>query len=177
MTTDGGGWTLVWKHTYMKYRTLHEKMFYYSDYTQPCVKDASHQEWCNVPNKARFNPTKQMIVAYHKGTIVYAYKGYFNRNIDYHWTGGILLDAKVVEDECTRNNKVVVPAPSIHGTGIFGLTFDKLTPTNYHSNCDTYHRGTTLTQQIDCRWHDCWLPSSISSKAYNTEMTVAIYVR
>ena len=48
-------------------------MFYYSDYNQPCVKNASYGEWCNVPNKARFNPTEQMIVAYHTGTTVYAY--------------------------------------------------------------------------------------------------------
>ena len=60
-------------------------MLYYSDYTQPCVKDGSHQEWCysNVPNKAHFNPTEQMIAAYHKGTIIYAYKGYFNYSIDH----------------------------------------------------------------------------------------------
>ena len=177
MTADGGGWTLVWQHTYMKYKPLNEKMFYYSKYTQPCVKDASHQEWCNVPNKAHFNPTEQMIVAYHKGTIVYAYKGYFNRNIDYDWTGAILLDAKVVEDKCKRYNRVVVPAPSVHKTGIFGFTFDKASPTDHHNNCDTYNEGTTLNTQVDCRWHDCRLPSSISSKTHDTEMTMAICVR
>ena len=34
-----------------------------------------------------------MIVAYHKGTIVYAYKGIFNYNIDhaYDWNGGVLV--------------------------------------------------------------------------------------
>jgi len=48
---------------------------------------------CNVPDKASFNPTEQMIVAYHKGTKVFAYKGYFNRNIDYHWTGAFLQEA------------------------------------------------------------------------------------
>ena len=45
---------------------------------------------CNVPNKAHFNPTEQMIVAYHKGTIVCAYKGIFNYNMDHHWSGAIL---------------------------------------------------------------------------------------
>ena len=65
-------------------------MFYYSSSYRPCVKDASHEDWCNVPNKSTFYPTEQMIVAYHKGTVVYAYKGYFSHNIDYHWTGVIL---------------------------------------------------------------------------------------
>ncbi|XP_065915058.1 uncharacterized protein [Dysidea avara] len=176
MTIDDGGWTLVWQHTYMKYNPLYTKMFYYSDYNQPCVKDASHQEWCNVPNKTRFNPTEQMIVAYHKGTIVYAYKGYFNRNIDYHWTGGILLDAKKVVDKCTRSNGVP-PAPSVNGNGIFGLTFDKVSPTVHYNNCDTYNVGSTLTNPVDCRWHDCRMPTTISSKAYSTNMVVAMYVR
>jgi len=173
MTIDGGGWSLVWQHTYMKYSPLYTKMFYYSDYNQPCVNDASNQEWCNIPNKARFNSTEQMIVAYHKRTIVYAYKGYFNCNIDYHWTGGILLDAKKVVDQCTRSNGVP-PAPSV---SLFGLTFDKVTPTNHYKNCDTYYAGSTLTNPADCRWHDCRIPSAISSKEVNTDMTVVIYVR
>ena len=176
MTTDGGGWTLVWKHAYMKYNTLSSKMFYFSDYYRSCVKDASHEEWCNIPNKTRFNPTEQMIVAYHKGTIVYAYKGYFNRNIDYHWTGAILLDAKKVIDKCIKRNGVG-PAPSVHLSGIFGLTIDKVTPTNHYVNCDTYGEGSTLTNPTDCRWHDCGLPPDISSSSRNTDMTVAIYVR
>ena len=177
MTIDGGGWTLVWQHTYLKFNnSLHSKMFYYSDYYRSCVKDVSHEEWCNVPNKAQFNPTEQMIVAYHKGTIVYAYKGYFNRNIDHHWTGVVLLDAKKVVDQCSHNNGVP-PAPSVHVSGIFGLTFDKISPTNYYSNCDTYGERSTLQTPVDCRWHDCDLPSGISSLSRNTDMTVAIYVR
>ena len=176
MTIDGGGWTLVWQHTYMKYNPLYTNMFYYSDYNQPCVKDASHQEWCNVPNKTRFNPTEQMMVAYHKGTIVFAYKGYFNRNIDYHWTGGILLDAKKVVDKCTRSNGVP-PAPSVQVSGIFGLNFDKASPTNHYLNCNTYMTGSTLTSQNDCRFRDCGLPSFISSRAQDTDMTMAIFVR
>ena len=117
-----------------------------------------------------------MIVAYHKGTIVYAYKGYFNRNIDHNWTGAILLDAKKVIDKCRHFNGVS-PAPSVHVSGIFGLTFDKSSPTNYYYNCDTYERGTTLTKQTECRWHDCLLPSDISSMARKTNMTMALFVR
>jgi len=176
MFTDGGGWTLVWQHTYMKFKPLSSKMFYFSKSYRPCVKDASQEDWCNVPNKARFNPTEQMTVGYYKGTIVYAYKGFFNRNIDHHWTGAILLDAKKVIDQCTQHNGVP-PAPSVHHSGIFGLNFDKLTPTNHYVNCDTYHQGSTLTSQIDCRWRDCILPSSISSSRSNTDMTMALFVR
>ena len=138
-------------------------------------KDATHEDWCNVPNKARFNPTEQMIVAYHKGTIVYAYKGYFNCNIDQHWVGGILIYPQKVIDKC-RRNVGTPPAPSIHSTGIFGLTFDKLSPYNYYFNCDTYHDGSTLTNSLDCRWLDCRLPSSVSTQQHNTDMTMAIFL-
>jgi len=151
-------------------------MFYFSKGYRPCVKDASQEDWCNVPNKASFNPTEQMTVGYYKGTMVYAYKGFFNRNIDHHWTGAILLDAKKVIDKCTSSNGVP-PAPSVHHSGIFGLNFDKVTPTNHYVNCDTYHQGSTLTNPISCRWHDCHLPSSISSKKYGTDMTMALFVR
>ena len=66
-----------------------------------------------IPNKKRFNPTEQMIVAYHKGTIVYAYKGIFNYNIDHDWTGGVLVDYKKIVDKCTRSGSPnVQPAPS-----------------------------------------------------------------
>ena len=177
MTTDGGGWTLVWQHTYMKYKRLHPKMFYYSTSYQPCIKNASHEDWCNVPNKARFNPTEQMIVAYHKGTTVYAYKGDFNYNIDHYWTGAILHNAKKLIDYCTTGSNGVPPAPSVHYSGIFGLNFDKITPNNYYVNCDTYHQRSTLTNPKECRWYDCHLPSNISSKKIGTNMTLAIFVR
>ena len=178
MMTDGGGWTLVWQHTYMKYNPLHSRMFYFSDYYQPCDKNSSYEEWCNVPNKARFKPTEQMIVTYHKGTMVYAYKGLFNPNIDYNWIGGILLEAKRIKDLCTESPKVVPsPSPSIHYSGIFGLTFDKWSPTNHNVDSDTYYSGTTLTNPKDCRWCNYNLPNSISAKSTRTDMTLAIYVR
>ena len=76
---DDGGWTLVWQHSYMEDLPLNLSMRYFSkDYT-PCVARASG--WCNIPNKARFNPTEQMIVVYHKGTVC---------NIDYNWNGATL---------------------------------------------------------------------------------------
>lgn len=178
MTTCGGGWTLVWLHTYMKYNTLYENMFYYSKHYQSCAMNSTNQGWCNIPKKTRFNPTEQMIVAYHKGTIVYAYKGYFNRNIDYHWTGGILLDPSVCIDRCTRRDTSgATPAPSVHNTGVLGLSFDKKSPSDHYNNCDTYHEGTTLTSPKECRWHNCLLPSSISTKDRDTDMAIGIFVR
>jgi len=127
MVTDGGGWTLVWQHAYMKFKSLNSTMFYFSKTYQPCVKKVSQEDWCNVPNKASFNPTEHMIAAYHKNTIVYAYKGIFNCNMDKHWTGTMLIDARKVIDKCAQNNGVL-PAPSVHKSGIFGLNFDKKHP-------------------------------------------------
>ena len=176
MKIDGGGWTLVWQHTYMKFNPLTSDMFYFSKSYRPCIKDASYEDWCNVPKKVRFHPTEQIIVAYHKGTIVYAYKAHFNYNIDHYWTGTILHDAEKVIDKCARSNGIP-PSPSVHISGIFGLNFDKVSPTNYYYNCDTYETGSTLTRQTDCRWHDCPLPSSISDITQDTNMTMAIFVR
>ena len=167
---DGGGWTLVWQHSYMEDLPLNVSMRYFSEDYTPCVTRASG--WCNIPNKARFNPTEQMIVAYHEGTVVYAYKGLFNRNIDYNWSGAILLDFEKIVDRCISNNGIQ-PAPRSNLT--VGLTFDKHSPYNYKANCDTY-KG-TFTSPRDCRWENCVLPSSISSKYHFVQMTVAIYVR
>ena len=88
-TLDKGGWTLVWQHSYMEEGTITTNMTYFSNHYKPCTKHAT--SWCNVPNKARFNPTEQIIVAYKSKQVVYAYKGVFNRNIDYDWSGGYIL--------------------------------------------------------------------------------------
>ena len=69
---DGGGWTLVWQHSYMEDLPLSHNMTFFSDHYKSCTTRASG--WCNIPNKARFSATEQMIVAYHEETIVYAYK-------------------------------------------------------------------------------------------------------
>ena len=174
MTTDGGGWTLVWQHSYMETSPLSTNMYYFSDYYKACATYASG--WCNIPNKKRFNPTEQMIVAYHKGTIVWAYKGVFNYNIDHDWTGGVLVDFKKIADQCTRNIEIL-PAPSTHSKNpnLLGLAFDKHSPYNYLQNCDTIWGS--LDSPGECRWHDCYLPSVVSAKATQTQQTVAIYVR
>ena len=113
-----------------------------------------------------------MIVAYHNTAIVYAYKGIFNRNIDYDWSGGILLNFKMIVDKCTIQNGVQ-PAPTINH--IPGISFDKLSPYNYRSNHNTL--SGSLTSPSDCRWWDCNLPSSISASKRNVQMTMAIFVR
>ena len=167
---DGGGWTLIWQHSYMEDLPLKLSMRYFSEDYTPCVTRASG--WCNIPNKARFNPTEQMIVAYHKGSAVYAYKGLFNRNIDYNWSGAILLDFKKIVDKCSSNNDVQ-PAPA--NEIAIGLTFDKASPYNYKRNCDTYRD--TFASPRECRWENCQLPSSISNSKQHVQMTLAIYVR
>ena len=114
-----------------------------------------------------------MIVAYHKGTVVYAYKGLFNRNIDYDWTGGILLDFKKIVDKCAHTtSNGVQSAPE--NNFVVGLTFDKWSPYNYKANCDTYQG--TFASPHECRWENCQLPSSISSSSQHVQMTMAIYV-
>ena len=167
---DGGGWTLVWQHSYMEDLPLNLSMRYFSEDYTPCVTRASG--WCNIPNKARFNPTEQMIVAYHKRTVVYAYKGLFNRNIDYNWSGAILLDFEKIVDKCTADNGVQ-PAPENQLT--IGLTFDKHSPYNHYSNYDT--NDGSFSSPIDGRWENCKLPSSISSFSLHVQMTMAIFVR
>ena len=169
MATNGGGWTLVWKHSYMETSPLSTDMYYFSDYYKSCTTYDSG--WCNIPNKKRFNPTEQMIVAYHKGSIVYAYKGIFNYNIDHDWTGGVLVDFKKIIDKCTGStSQNIQPAPSAYSKTLLGLTFDKLSPYDYSDNCDNLQGS--FGSPRDCRWADCEYP-----RRYNAQQTVAIYVR
>ena len=173
MSTCGGGWTLVWKHSYMEVTPLTSDMYYFSDHYRPCTDINSG--WCNVPHKSRFGATEMMIVAYHNKRVVYAYHGKFNRNIDLDWTGGVLLDHHKCVDHCAINNGVR-PAPSAHGDNrLLGIAFDKRTPDNYYQNCDTFH--TNFDNPGECRWYDCNIPTSISATKSGVQMTVAIYVR
>ena len=69
----------------------------------------SHEEWFNVPNKGFFNANEQMVAAYHKGTMVFAYKGYFNSYINYHWTGAFLSDpTKVLDKRAAHNGEAIM---------------------------------------------------------------------
>ena len=166
MTTDEGGWHLVWKHSYLQVSPLTIDMFYNSSFYKPCT-DLS-VGWCNVPNKTRLQPEEMMIAAYHNGILVYAYKGTFNRNIDHHWTGATLLTPVTqIVDHCRYSSGV--PAPFQYRT-LTGLIFAK------EGDEDTI-RGTLDHPSEDDRWEECRLPSSISSSSYHTQMTMAIYVR
>jgi len=77
-------------------------------------------------------------------------------------------------DKCARGeSNGVQPAPAVDL--IPGITFDKNTPYNYYRNCDTL--SGSLTSPVECRWHNCYLPSSISATKYSVQMTMAIFVR
>ena len=99
-TLDAGGWMQVWQHSYMEDLPITSNMTFFSKHYKPCIQHTSG--WCNVPNKVRLNYTEQMIVAYHNKQVVYAYKGLFNRNIDYDWTGAILIVHTKIIDRCMQ---------------------------------------------------------------------------
>ena len=119
-TLDGGGWTLVWQHSYMKDLPLTTNITFLSDYYKPCTEHAN--SWCNIPNKARFNPTEQITVAYLNKQVIYAYKGVFNRNSDYDWAGGALIAYTRITDKCTYH---VGYSPQPVKDSIPGIAFSK----------------------------------------------------
>ena len=169
MHTDGGGWSLVWKHSYTQVSPLTTDMFYHSDFFKPCTDLASG--WCNVPDKIRFQPEEMMIAAYHKSKIVYSYKGTFNRNLDHDWTGATLLgNTWAITDQCTRSG-TGVPVP-IQSNNLTGMIFGKHAG---DSGTDTIR--VSISYPLDGRWDKCFLPSSISYSHRNVQMTMAIYVR
>jgi len=170
MTLDGGGWTLVWKHSYYEVGAWQDNMRFYSSYDKPCVDTSTG--WCNVPAKLSIGKTEQATVATYNGTTIYAYKGTLNSKLDSSWEGAILQSPKALVDQCIYNQGVA-PEPEVGGHAVPGLTFDKATPGDYVSNCDTdrYANGS------DCRWENCQLPGNISPSQYHVQMTVLIYVR
>ena len=156
----------MWKHSYRQVGGLTTDMFYNSSFYKPCT-DLS-VGWCNEPNKTRLQPEEMMIAAYHNGILVYAYKGAFNRNIDHHWTGGaLLMPVTRIVDHCTKSRSA--PTPMAYNT-LTGLIFSK---GGYH---DTIV-GTLASPNDERRWHGCHLPSCISSRQCNVQMTMTIYVR
>ena len=162
---------MVWKHSYMEVLPLTTAMYYFSQHYREC----SNMEagWCNIPNKGHFHPTHMMIAAYHNKNVVWAYKGWFNWNIDHDWTGGVLVEPKQVVDNCLRRDWSLgkPPAPSTHGDRhLLGITFDKSTPDKYLNNCDTMQGS--FTTPADCRWLDC-----VTSSMRRTQMTVVIFIR
>eukprot|EP00042_Codosiga_hollandica_P037572 m.297961 g.297961 ORF g.297961 m.297961 type:complete len:231 (-) comp55171_c0_seq16:89-781(-) len=167
MSLDGGGWTLTWKHSYYQVGTPTQTMTTFSKTNQSC-SDLS-QTWCNTPAKLQFAPTQQMIVAYHEGSIIYAYKGSINSLIDSSWQGSILLSPTRLVDKCLAS----IGAPPEPECGdphaICGLTFDKTNPGVYTGNCDT---DRYFNNGPDCRWENC-----SPAFAVHTQMTLALFVR
>ena len=108
--------------------------------------------------------------------VVWAYKGWFNWNIDHDWTAGVLVEPVQVVDTCTLTDWSVgkPPAPSASGGDrrILGIAFDKHSPDKYLVNCVTISRS--FDNPGDCRHVDCvgW-----SSPLVKKQMTVAIYIR
>ena len=174
MDLDGGGWTMVWKHSYMEVLPLTTAMYYFSQHYRECSD--MEAGWCNIPNKGHLQPTHMMIAAYHNKNVVWAYKGWFNWNIDRDWTGGVLVEPVQVVDTCTWTDHSLgkPPAPSAAGgdRNLLGIAFDKHSPDKYLVNCDTIQG--TFTSPGECRWGDCITPST--SRRY-TQMTVVIYIR
>ena len=170
MHTDGGGWSLVWKHSYLEVSPLTTSMFYHSSFFKPCTDLASG--WCNVPGKIRFQPEEMMIVAYHYSTTVYAYKGTFNRNLDHDWTGATLLgNVRAITDRCTRP-KTGIPILK-QRSDLTGMIFTK----QVDGRGESETLVGSLSSPRDERWEECYLPSSISSSIDDVQMTMAIYVR
>ena len=174
MDLDGGGWTMVWKHSYLEVLPLTTAMYYFSQH----YRDCSDMEagWCNIPDKGHFQPTHMMIAAYHNKNVMWAYKGWFNWNIDHDWTGGILVEPVQVVDTCTLREWSLgkPPAPSANGGDrrLLGIAFDKHSPDKYLDNCVTISGSFTNPQE--CRHADCvgW-----SSPPVRQQMTVVIYIR
>ncbi len=170
MALDGGGWTLVWKHSYYEVGAPTDTMRFYSTSAKEC-KDTT-AGWCNVPGKLSVGKTQQLVIATYQGTTVYAYKGDLNPKIDSSWEGAILKNATSLVDKCV-NNVGVAPEPEVGGHAMPGITFDKATPNDYVSNCDTDRYG----GGSDCRWENCGLPGNIAPSSTHVQMTVMIYVR
>ncbi|XP_062502267.1 collagen alpha-1(XXIV) chain-like [Corticium candelabrum] len=161
------GCALVWKHSYFQVGNPTDDMRTFSSVDRPCT-DLS-DGWCNVGNKDNVRGNVQLTVAYHEGEVVYAYRGDRNSELGKSWRGAILNNSVKISDHCTYHNGVP-PEPSIAYTP--GLTFDKNKPGVYTGNCDTDR----YKSMIDCRWENCHLPSSISSKTHHVQMTVAIFL-
>ena len=160
---------MVWKHSYSQVpRSQLDRMRSHSKHMKPCLNmDAG---WCNVANKQPPGYSEQMIAAYHNSILVYAYKAALNPNLGKTQHGPYLSTTNSIVDRCTGNRGI---RPSItYSSGPFDY-FDKHSPENFRENCDTMYGG----YNKDCRWENCGLPPSISSRPSHVQMTVVIYIR
>ena len=172
-TTDGGGWTLVWKHAYEEVGTPTDDMRFYSATLTECLSEGDSGDWCNVPAKASLAPTEMRILATHDGTAVYDFVGDFNADVDVDWSGGILDNWVVLLDLCATASTGWRPEPEQGAHAMLGLTWDKANNFDYTSNCDTDRYG----GGSDCRWENCGLPTDISASPNHVQMTLHMFVR
>ena len=122
MQLDGGGWALVWKHSYFQVDTSYLSLMRTdSKHSKPCL-DLS-DGWCNIPNKQPTGYTEQLVAGYHKGTVVFAYKAALNPKLGVDWTGPYLKTTHRVVDKCTINVGI---RPSVGTLGTVGICFDKV---------------------------------------------------
>ena len=159
------GNTLTWKIFHSV--SLTTNMTFFSKNYKHCTQHATG--WCNIPNKARFNPTEQMIVAYLNKQIIYAYKGDFNMNIDYNWSGGILIAYTKILDKCSYGNG---NNPRPVKSSLPGIAFSKRS-----SSCNYYGTGGTITGTLTSTKNDRWSYCRSSGYATGNQMTLAIYIR
>ena len=172
--TDGGGWTLVWKHAYYEVGTPTDHMrFYASTFVQDCPTFGD-SNWCNIPQKTTIGQTEMRVQATHNGIIVYDYKGDLNSNLDSNWSGGIMENWSVITDQCSSGNSSARPEPEQGAHAMLGVTWDKANNGDYTSNCDTDRYGQNGS---DCRWENCPLPGNISSSVNHVQMTLQMWVR
>lgn len=168
----GGGWAMVWKHSYFQIdKSQLNNMRSYSSFYKPCL-DLS-DGWCNVPDKQPKGYKEQMVAAYHNKNLVYAYRGTLNSQLGRSNSGPYLNSATRVVDKC-KSGVGRKPSISTHSSAEPGITFDKWSPDDFNSNCDTDWND----YKNDCRWENCQLPSSVSpTRSTHTQMTVVIYIR
>ena len=171
MTTDGGGWQLVWKHSYCEVGgSPADSMRFYVQSAPAPFSECSNLDagWCNRPGKLTLGATEQMTAAYHDKSVVFAWKGIINAQLDSSWEGAILNNPVSLVDSCTSTS---IPEPNgPDGDHRYaGLTFNKANNYNYQGNCDTDRYG---DGSCECRWENCG-----PSFGTHTQMTQTIFVR
>jgi len=91
-----------------------------------------------------------MIVAYNHKSVIYAYKGVLNRNIDHDWSGAILMVLTRITDRCSYNNNV---QPNPVNIWVPGIALNKHTAYSYYGGDGTIKGN--IMNLADYRWHQC----------------------
>ena len=175
-TTDGGGWRMVWKHSYYEVASLSDDMRFFSQVDNSATCTSVTNGWCNTPGKLTLGAKEQMTAAYYNGALMYAWKGTINSNLDSSWEGAILNSPTQLVEDCSSSvNSIPEPNSPAAGHAIAGLTFNKANDFNYVNNCDSDRYGSSgASISGDCRWENC-RPSAVGGS--HKQMTIAIFVR